>query len=130
MIFGRVLLEEVIGKEEDVGLPLPQGWQIDGIDIESIEQVFPKAAPLNFCCKIFIGCYDEANIDLYALHSPQSFQLPLLKDSQQLSLTFKFKRPDFVQKYSPGIREFELTGLFPICSCEGPFFVAEKLGLN
>src|SRR5438105_302258 len=56
--------EEVFGQEGDVAPPRAQGWQAQGHDVQSIEEVFPEAPVAYHVGKIAVGRRDDPHVDL------------------------------------------------------------------
>ena len=75
-------LEEVAGQFEDVVLPLPQRRQLDGNDVEAMEQVFTEPAVVHQRLQIEVGRREDANVHFHRLDVAEAAELPLLDQVQ------------------------------------------------
>src|SRR5688572_10174909 len=54
-VFAGVLFNEMISKQQDVSLALPQWWHKDGEDIQAIVKIFTECPAGNRLFNIFVG---------------------------------------------------------------------------
>jgi hypothetical protein len=52
----------VVGEQEDVVVPLPQGRQVHGEDVEAIEEVVAEAARRDLALELAVGGGDDARV--------------------------------------------------------------------
>ena len=57
---GRVLLDEVVGEQRDVGLALAQRRQVDRVDVQPVVEVLAEAALLDRRLEVLVGGRDHA----------------------------------------------------------------------
>src|SRR5712691_4955112 len=95
---GRVLLDEMVGEEKDVGPPLAQRRQEDAEHVEPVVQVLPEGALLHRGFQVLVGSGDQPDVDLDRLHAAQPLELALLQHAQQLDLGREADLADFVEE--------------------------------
>src|SRR5574341_929894 len=90
--------QEKLRKDRDVLLPVLQRRQVDGDNIEAIEEVLAKAAFFNRARQIAIGRRNYTNIDANRLRAPDTLELPFLEKSKELGLKLRRDIADLVEK--------------------------------
>ena len=80
-----VLVEEVLREQRDVVLALAQRRQLDGDDVQPVEEILAEPALLHHLPQVDVGRGDDPHVDLDRLHAAQPHELALLHDAQQLA---------------------------------------------
>ena len=78
--------EEIGGKVRDVFTASPQGRQIYIDDVDSVVQVLPKSAGGNFAFERAMGGANDAGLNGDIFGAPESRELSILKELQELGL--------------------------------------------
>ena len=97
-VLTAVLLEEMISQKHHVRLPLPQGGDEDGKDIQSIEEILSKGAICNRLLQVDVGRGDDPNIDHPWFLAAESFDLSCLQYAQKFDLHRRGEFADFVEE--------------------------------
>ena len=88
----------MIGKEEDVGASVPQGWQMDREDVEPKEKILPETPFFDLGLEVTVGrCYDSS-IGFDGPVASNALKTSLLKDTQQFYLNRRGEIADFVEE--------------------------------
>ena len=103
----------MVHQEGNIGLAFPDGGDVNGNDVETVKQIFPKAALLNLFFKIFIGGADHAYIHGDGFFSAYFFKGAFLKEPQQLYLQKFGQFGDFIQKNGAIVRQLETAFFVP-----------------
>ena len=85
-VVGGEPLEEVVGEQQDVGLPLAQRRDEDREDVQAVEQVLAERAGGNRVFEVLVGRGDQPDVDLDRLDAAEPLELALLQHAQQLDL--------------------------------------------
>ena len=56
--------EEFAGEERDVFLAVAQGRDVEGDDVEAVEEVFAEVAAGDLLFEVFVGGGDDADVDV------------------------------------------------------------------
>jgi hypothetical protein len=86
---------------------LSQWGDIQGDNIEPIEEVFPKAPSRNLRRKIAIRSRDNARVDVYCVPAPNPLETLFLNESQKFSPKGRAQVSNFIEKYCAAIGGFE-----------------------
>ena len=122
--------QEETGESGDVLFSFPQWWKPDREDIQTIVEIFPKAAFLDQSFQVLIGSGHEPYFYPDGFVTSQSFKLPFLDKTQEFALERGAELAYFVQKDRATVGHFQATGFGARGSSESPFFVAEQFGLQ
>ena len=76
----------MLGKRLNVLRSLAQGWQIQGDDVQPVEEIFPETALPDFFFQILVRGGDEADINPFRACRSDRNQLPLLQDPKEFCL--------------------------------------------
>src|SRR5262249_35459036 len=79
---------------------------------------------------VAVGGLDDSNVDPNELGAAHPLKLPLLQESQQLSLQLFGNIADFVEKDRSAIADFDLSSLELTGTGKSPFFVAQQFALQ
>src|SRR5436190_19433025 len=117
----------MIGEQGDVFSSLTQRRQRDGNDVQTIVQIFAKAAGRDPAAQVDIGRRHDAHVHDSSLVRAHTFDLTLLQGTQQLDLGERRQVPYFVEEQGAAIGGLEQAS--PRCrsSREGAAYVAEQL---
>jgi hypothetical protein len=88
----------VLGEEQDVALPLPEGRQVKCQDRESMVEVLAEPACPRRRLEIEIGRGDDPNVHRLALGRAQAPDRALLQHRQELGLEPVRQKADLVEK--------------------------------
>ena len=129
-VLGRIALQEVVGEQQHVGLPLAQRRDEDREDVEAVEQVLAEAALLDRPLEILVGRGNQPDVGLQRLVAAEALELPLLQDAQQLDLRRQLHVANLVEEQRPSLGQFEPPLLAGVGAGERPLLVAEQLGFD
>ena len=121
---------EVLGEKDGVTGTFAKRRQVDGDDIESIEEVLAEASGLCEFRKIAIGSGYDANIDLDRSVAAHAHQFAFLKYAQQLGLKWKREFGNFVEEGGAAVSGFEQSFFLRERSCERTLLVSEEFALK
>src|SRR6266850_2110125 len=82
----------------NVATPIPKRRDLNGNDIEPVEQICAEATVPEGCGEVLVRRREHSDIDEYRLVSTDAFEFPLLKDAQQGDLRFRRQLSDLIQK--------------------------------
>ena len=128
--FWRRTFGEIVGQQDEVAFPFPQGGDVQGKNVEPVVQVFPEASGFYFGFKVAVGGGDEAHVYFYDAGSPYPLKLPLLLYPQQFYLYLCGKFAYFIQKQGPASGHFKASFALAVRSGKGAFFVAEQFAFD
>jgi hypothetical protein len=114
----------------DVLRPFPQRRQADREGVDPVVEVLPEASFSYQQVEWPVGGGDEAEIDLDRLVAAEPFDAVLLERAQQLGLGEQGEVADLVEKQRAAVGQLQPSELALLGAGEGPFFVAEQLGLE
>ena len=129
-VFARVLLDEVIGEQHDVRLPLAQRRREDGEDGQPVVQVGAEPPFLHQRFERLVGRGDQPDVDLDRCRAAETLDLALLQHAQQLDLGRRVEVADLVEEERPAFGELEPAFLRRLRAGERAPFVAEELRLD
>src|SRR5947209_7986579 len=90
--------QEMLHQERNVRLPLSQGRQPDGVDIEPVKEVPPKLPHGDQAFQVAVGRRDQADVGLNGFIASDPFEFLFLKDSQNFGLGQRRYVADLVEK--------------------------------
>ena len=122
--------QEGLGKQLDVPVPLPEGRQGQGHDVEPVVQILPEVAPRGRGGQIEMGRADHADVHLPALLPSHPANGPRLERPQQLRLQLERQGADLVEEERASVGQLEEPGLGGDGSGKGASLVAEQLALE
>jgi len=88
----------VVRQQRHVLGPVPQRRQIDGDDVEPVEQVLAELALGDPVLQICVGCGDDPNVNTQRARFADREDLALLEKSQQLGLDVDWQVADFIEE--------------------------------
>src|SRR5258708_2273678 len=122
--------QQALRKWNDVFGALSQWGNIQGDNIEPIEEGFPKAASRNLRRKIAIRSRDNARIDVYCVPAPNPLETLFLNESQKFSLKRRAQVSNFIEKYCAAIGGFEAAWFVFNGPREGALDMTKQLALE
>ena len=129
-VLDRVLLEEVIGEQQDVGLPLAQRRHENREDVQPVVQILAERAGRDRLLEVLVGRRDQPHVRLDRLGAAEPLELPLLQHAQQLDLRRQVDVADLVEKQRAAFGQLEPALLARLRAGERALLVAEELGLD
>src|SRR5260221_13441250 len=88
----------MVNQQGDVAKALTQRRQVNGQDVETVEQIFTKAPLLHRGKQVPIRRSNHTNLDTHRLIAADRFKLALLEDAQQFDLQLWAHLSDLIQK--------------------------------
>ncbi len=125
-VFGGVDAEEVLGEEGDVFAALAEGWELEGDDVKTIEEVFAEAAVPYGLLEVDVGCGDDADVDLDFGGAAEMHEAAILQDAEDFGLHVHGHGANFVEEEGAAVGYFEEALLGVDGGGEGSFDVAEE----
>ena len=115
----------MVREEWDVLAPRAQRRELDGYDVEAMEQIFPKLAPRHGRREVDVGRRNHADVDAHSARSADAPNGSLLERPQQLALQHQWEMSDLVEKQRTPVCELEESRLGDGRAREGAFLVTE-----
>src|SRR5437870_806059 len=125
-----VLREEVLDERRDVLLAFAQRRHVDVDDVESVKEVVAELVLLDLLLEVLVRRAHDADVDLDRKRRPDSLDLAVLEDAQELGLHREAHLGDLVQEDRALVRELEAASTLGLRAGEAPLLVAEELGLE
>ena len=125
-----VEVEEVLGEQGNIFAAGAQRGQVDGDDVEAIEEVFAEAALADFLAQIDVGGGEDADVDLNLLDAAEVHEAAVLEDAQNLGLGVHAHGGDLVEEERAAVGHFKEAFLGGDGRGEGALDVAEERGLE
>src|SRR5438477_5079613 len=120
----------MLDQHRDIVAPLAQGRQLDAKHVQSIKKVGTKLAFLYGPLPISIGRSYATEVDFDGLIAANPYDLPLLQDSQQVSLGLQTDIANLIEKHGSSFGDLELTLFAILCAREGAFFMPEEFAFQ
>jgi hypothetical protein len=98
--------------------------------VQPVEQIRSEAAFPNGGDQIYIRRGDHPDIHRHCLRSPDSLDLTVFQNAQQLGLRVQWHFTNLIEEERPAVGQFEPTKTSLVCSSKGPAFMAEQFALN
>src|SRR6202011_2423202 len=93
-----VLLEKMMHEQRHVVLAITQRWQLNGDDMETVEQILAKLPLLHHLAKVDVGRGDDPHVNLDGLHAAETHEVAFLDDAQELGLSLERDVPNLVEE--------------------------------
>ncbi len=118
--------DETLDQQRDVFPAFPERRQIHWNNVQTVEEILPESLFPYHLVEVGTGSRDDPYIDLDRRAAADSFELALLKDTEQLHLQRGRHIPDLIeeQRAAVGLLETTDTGLYR--AGEGAFDVSEE----
>ena len=78
--------EEMLDQRADVGQALAERRQRDADHVDPVVEVLTEGPLLDEFSQVLVGGHDDADVHVEGLIAADGFELPLLKDAQELDL--------------------------------------------
>ena len=124
------LLQQVMGQERNILLPIPQGRKLDGKDVQPVEQVFAECLLANGLARSRLVAAITRTSTCCGVRAADTVEFALLEDAQQFRLNVERQLADFVQEDRSAVGQFEAADAAGDGAGEGPFFMAEQLAFH
>ena len=115
------LLQEMIGEQQDVGLPLAQRRHEDREDVQSVVEILAEGAVGHRRFEDLVGRGDQADVRLDRLGAAEALELARLQHPQQLHLRLQVDVADFVEKQRAALGQLEAALSARWASVKAPF---------
>ena len=129
-LFGRSLADfaqEVIGEKRKIRYPLPQGRQVNGNHVESIEDIFPKIPVFDLLAQVPRRGRHDAHIHLDRVFAADPLNLLELKNPQELYLGGLGNFTDLVEKNRTPVGKLETPAFQVARAGKSPSFVGRTV---
>ncbi len=123
-------LQEARGENRNVGRTLAQRRQVDGDQVDAIEQILAKFAARHHVRQRAVGRRDDAHVHLAPRARPEHFVGAILQHAQHLHLRGGVEVADLVEEDRPAVRELEAALAIVPRVREGAAHVAEHLAFE
>src|SRR5229473_4960624 len=126
----RKLLREVPHQERNISLAFPQGWNVDGKNIQTKEEIGPELLLAYHRFEIAVRRSNQTRVGPKRARASQPLELPLLQHAEQFGLQFKRNFSDFVQENRTAVGHFEAANALRDRSRECALLVSEQLAFE
>ncbi len=117
-------------EEAHVPRPLPQRRQVDGDDVDAVEELLPELALRDGVGQVAVGRRDDPHVHVHQRGAAHSPDLPLLQHAEQLHLEGGGQLGDLVEEERAPVGRLHQPGLGPHRAGERALLVTEELGLE
>ena len=117
-------------EEHDITAPLAQRRQLDGHDLEPIEEILPEPTGLHLILEIPVGRRNHPDIDADVGQATHPLEGLLLEKSQQLGLQCWRHLADLIEEHRSAIRGLEQPPLLLTGVGECAAFVTEEFAFE
>ena len=121
---------EVFDQQGDVFGAFTKGREVDGDDMEPIEEILTEGPFTNPGLEIVVGGGDDSDIDGMSGGGAEGADLTILENAEQFYLQFQGKIGDFVEEESPAVGDGKEAGSVGSGVGEGPTDMAKELALQ
>jgi len=125
-----VFFNEVVDEAWDIVLAFAQGGEVDGDDVEAIEQVLAEASGFHFFFKVSVAGGDKAHIHACGFNTSDALKRALLEGAQEFHLHFHGYFRNFVQEEGSSLRQLKAARFRVDSTRKGAAFIAEELRLH
>src|SRR5205814_509649 len=126
----RVLINKIPHQRNNVLPPLSQRRNLDWEDVEPVIEIAAKFPLVNQLLQVAVSCRDHAHVQAARLVASDSFEDPVLQDSQQLRLQLQREIAHFVEKQGSFVGQLQAAKLSGDRAGEGPLLVAKQFALD
>ncbi|MCY1405619.1 hypothetical protein D9M71_208640 [compost metagenome] len=124
------LAQEIAHQQRDVFTALAQGRQVDGEDVQPVQQVLAEAPCFHLAAQVHIGGGDDPHIHRDRRGAAHPLDLALLQHPQDLALGAEAQGGDLVEEQGAAFCPFESSGAGTVGSGEGAALHTEELRLQ
>ena len=122
--------EEALGEQGDVLAPVAQGGDLDGDDVEAVEEVLAERAGAGALAEVAVGGGDDPHVDRALLARADGAHGAALEHVQQLGLEGRGHLADLVEQERAAVGLGEEARARGGRAREGALHVAEELALE
>ena len=125
--------EEFAREERDVLFAVAQGRDVEGDDVEAVEEVFAEVAAGDLLFEVFVGGGDDADVDVRGCGGADGVEALLVESAEDFGLGLEAHVADFVEEERAAVGAFEGAALFGGlvgAAGAGAVAIAEELGLD
>lgn len=130
----RVFLDEAgkeaIGQGEDIFTALAQGRQVQGDDVQAVQQVFAKAPFADHVLEVEVGRGQNPHIGAAGHRVADALVFFVLDKTQQLGLQGQREIADFIEEQGPAVSLVDPPQGAFAGTGKGPAAVAEQLAFH
>src|SRR5579875_3315675 len=123
-------LEVMVGQDGNIFRVLAQRGNIEGNDVEAVEEVLPEVSLLNLFLQVFVGGGDDAHVHHPIAAGADGCKPLFLDHAQHLRLSAYANIATTTEEECSAVCLFKLAGFILDGSSERAFQVAEKLALD
>src|SRR5271166_5482850 len=109
---------------------LPQWWQQDGEDVQTIVEVATKFASIHHVVQITVSGSNEPHVNFVSPTAAQALEFLFLQDTQQFGLQCRWNVAHLVEEKRTFIGQLETANLLRDGSGERALLVAKKLAFQ
>src|SRR5678815_1593739 len=131
LVVARVELgDERLDQQRQVFLPLAERRQLDGEDVQPVEEIFAQLAALHGLNRHHVGRGEHTDVNGLLVAAAKAAERPLLQHAQQLHLRRRRHLGDLVQEERAAVRQLEAPFAAIGGAGERPLLVAEDFALE
>src|SRR6185436_19042495 len=104
--------------------------QLDGEDVQPVEQILPEGAALHGGLEIAVRRRQHAHVHRDRMTAADALDLSLLEYPEQRDLRLRGQLADFIEEDGAAIRGFEAAEAALHCAGERALLVSEQLGCD
>ena len=123
----RVLLQEMIGEQEQVRFAIAQRWDKDGENIQPVVEILAEVSFRHRFLEILVRSCNQPHIGANRGRAAQAFEFLFLQHAQQFHLRGKIHVADLIQKQRAAFRQLKAAFFERVRAGEGSFLVSEQL---
>src|SRR2546428_100258 len=124
---GGDAVQEMVHKGRNVFFAIPQGWQINGDDVDAVEKIFAERTFSDEPAQTAVCRRDDTHVHANGVLPTHRAELALLEGPQELALHADAHVADLVEQESSAVRQLENALAVPVCAREGATHVPEQL---
>src|SRR5690606_3823027 len=125
-----VTLQEVIHQQRDVFPAFAQARNLDGVNVEPVEQVLTKTAGLDLVAQLYVGGSDQPHINADGFVAADPLDLAFLQGPEALALGVKTEGGDLIEEQRAAVGALEAPGAAAVGAGVGALFAAGEFGLD
>src|SRR6516165_5497173 len=122
----RVMIDEVIDQQRQVGDSLTQRREVDRHSVDAEEEVEPEGSGLHLRPQVAVGGGDEPGINGSGFVSTHADEGSVLQHLQQLRLNIQVEASDLVEEERSLVSLFYAAQFGAHCASEGTLFIPEE----
>src|SRR5216684_2789835 len=112
--------DEVRRQQRQVFQPVAQGRQLDGVNVETVVEIFAQSSLADRLTQRTIGCSEDAHVDRQLFACAEAQNSPLFENTEQFGLHLRPHLCDLVEQKAAAVRPLEASLAATIRACKGP----------